>query len=61
MNKHSQSLIDFLQTIPLSSFLFNRGGLSAAESQNLYNIWLHNEKDVYGKYIVTEEINTFQV
>lgn len=61
MNKQSQSLVDLFQTMPLSSFLFNRGGLSSSESQNLYNIWLHNQKDVYGKYIVPEEITTFQV
>lgn len=58
MNKDNQSLLDFLQTVPLSSFMM-RSPISNKEAQALYDIWLSGETDEYGKHIIppTTDIN----
>ncbi len=61
MNKENQSLVDFLQTLPFSSFMVPRSPISNKEAQTLYDIWTHGEKDEYGKYIVPEEADAFVI
>lgn len=61
MNKENQSLLDFLQTMPLSSFMVTRSPISNKEAQTLYDIWLHGEKDEYGKNVVPEKADPMQV
>lgn len=61
MNKENQSLVDFLQTLPFSSFMVPRSPISNKEAQTLYDIWTHGEKDEYGKYIVPEEADAFAI
>jgi len=61
MNKENQSLMDFLQTMPLSSFIIHRSPISNKEAQTLYDIWLHGETDEYGKNIVPENVDPMQV
>ncbi len=59
--KSAQSLVDFLQTLPFSSFMVPRSPISNKEAQTLYDIWTHGEKDEYGKYIVPENTDTFAI
>lgn len=54
MNKENQSLLDFLQTLPLSSFVI-RSPISNKEAQTLYDIWLHGETDEYGKHVIPND------
>jgi len=61
MNKENQSLLDFLQVLPFSSFGVPRSPISNKEAQALYDIWTNGEKDEYGKYIVPEDIDAFHV
>ncbi len=61
MNKENQSLIDFLQTLPFSSFMVPRSPISNKEAQTLYDIWTYGEKDEYGKYIVPPETDVFSI
>jgi hypothetical protein len=61
MNKENQSLIDFLQTLPFSSYSVPRSAISNKEAQALYDIWTNGEKDEYGKYIVPEDIDGLHV
>ena len=61
MNKENQSLLDFLQTMPLSSFVFHRSPISNKEAQTLYDIWSHGETDEYGKNIMPEEVDPMYV
>lgn len=61
MNKKNQSLVDFLQTLPFTSFMVPRSPISNKEAQALYAIWTHGEKDEYGKYIVPEEVDPFHI
>jgi hypothetical protein len=61
MDKENQSLLDFLQTMPLSSFIIHRSPISNKEAQTLYDIWLHGEKDEYGKNIMPNEADPIQV
>jgi hypothetical protein len=53
--KENQSLIDFFQTAPLSSFLIRRSPISNKEAQILYDVWSSGNKDEYGKHIVPLE------
>lgn len=61
MNKENQSLLDFLQTMPLSSFMIQRSPISNKEAQTLYDIWLHGETDEYGKNIVPDKADVMQI
>lgn len=61
MKKESQSLLDFLQTMPLSSFTIQRSPISNKEAQTLYDIWLHGETDEYGKNVVPDKTDVMQV
>lgn len=61
MNKENQSLIDFLQTMPLSSFIIHRSPISNKEAQTLYDIWLHGKTDEYGKHIMPEKADPIQI
>ncbi len=61
MNKQNQSLIDFLQTTPLSSFIIHRSPISNKEAQTLYDIWLHGETDEYGKNVLPDDSDAMQV
>lgn len=61
MKKENQSLLDFLQTTPFSSFVLQRHSLSNKEAQALYDIWSKGEKDEYGKHILPNEIDAMQV
>lgn len=61
MNKDNQSLVDFLQTLPFSSFMVPRSPISNKEAQALYDIWTSGEKDEYGKYIVPENIDGLHI
>lgn len=61
MNKENQSLIDFLQTLPFSSFSVPRSPISNKEAQALYNIWTHGDKDEYGKYVIPDDIDPFHI
>ena len=61
MNKENQALVDFLQTLPFSSFMVPRSPIANKEAQTLYDIWTHGEKDEYGKYIVPEEADAFAI
>ncbi len=61
MNKENQSLVDFLQTLPFSSFMATRSPISNKEAQTLYDIWTNGEKDEYGKYIVPEDTDAFAI
>lgn len=60
-NKENQSIIDFLQTLPFSSFRVPRSPISNKEAQALYDIWALGEKDEYGKYIIPDNIDAFHV
>lgn len=61
MNKENQSIIDFLQVLPFSSFAVPRSPISNKEAQALYDIWTNGEKDEYGKYIVPEDIDAMYI
>ena len=61
MNKENQSLIDFLQTIPLSSFVLRPSLISNKEAETLHNIWLRGDKDEYGKHIIPNEVDSMQI
>ena len=61
MNKDNQSLVDFLQALPFSSFMVPRSLISNKEAQALYDIWTNGEKDEYGKYIVPEDIDGMHI
>lgn len=61
MNKENQSLIDFLGNAPMASFVIQRSSLSNKEAQVLYDIWKQSNKDEYGKHIVDNGIDPFQV
>lgn len=61
MNKENQSLIDFLQVLPFSSFMVPRSPISNKEAQALYDIWEYGEKDEYGKYIVPENVESMHI
>jgi DNA-binding MarR family transcriptional regulator len=58
MNKQSQSI--FFNFLPLQSVNISRSPLSNKEAQTLYDIW-KSDKDVYGKFIVSDDIDSFQV
>lgn len=60
MNKENQSLLDFLQTTPLSSFVLRRSPISNKEAQTLYDIWQQG-KDEYGKLVVGGDIDPMTV
>lgn len=55
--KEGQSLIDFLQTMPLSSFFVRRSPISNKEAQVLYDLWQKGSRDEYGKHTVAEDID----
>ena len=61
MNKENQSLLDFLQTMPMSSFIVQRSPISNKEAQTLYDIWKHDEKNEYGKSAIPNRVDPFQV
>lgn len=61
MNKENQSLIDFLQVLPFSSFMVPRSPISNKEAQALYDIWEYGEKDEYGKYVVPENVDSLYI
>jgi len=61
MNKENQSLIDFLQVLPFSSFMVPRSPISNKEAQALYDIWEYGEKDEYGKYIVPIDVDSMHI
>lgn len=61
MNKENQSLVDFLQTLPFSSFMVPRSPISNKEAQALYDIWTYGEKDEYGKYIVPNNVDALHI
>ena len=61
MELQSQSLIDFLQVLPFSSFMVPRSPISNKEAQALYDIWTRGDKDEYGKYIVPDDIDPMHI
>ena len=61
MKKENQSLIDFLGTMPAASFLVTRSPISNKEAQALYDIWSNGQVDEYGKFIVPNNIDNFQI
>lgn len=53
MNKQSQSLLDFINVIPLQSLvLFGRSPVSNKEATTLYNLWRESDRDLYGNIII---------
>ena len=59
--KESQSLIDFLQNIPLAHIVLDRSGLSNREAQTLYNIWTDGDRDEYGRFKISREADPLHV
>ncbi len=61
MDKSNQSLVDFLQTLPLSSFMIERNALSNKEAQTLYDLWSTGEVDEYGRLVVGTRVDPMQI
>lgn len=52
MNKQSQSLLDFINVVPLQSLvLLGRSPVSNKEATTLYNLWRESERDLNGNII----------
>ena len=61
MNKENQSLLEFLENLPMSSFVMDRNMLSNKEAQTLYDLWAKGEVDEYGRLSVGPEIDGMQI
>ncbi len=61
MDTESQSILDFLRNMPMTSFMVRRSPLSNKEAQTLYDIWSHGEKDEYGKHVLPDDTDSISV
>ncbi len=59
MNNNAQSLLDFINLLPLQSIV-QRAPLSNKEAQALFKIW-SSERDEYGKPIIPDDLDTIMV
>jgi len=60
MKKENQSLIDFISTTPLASFLM-RSPMSSDDAQIVYKIWSYGQEDEYGKYVIPTDIDPLKI
>jgi hypothetical protein len=60
MRKNSQSLLDFINVLPLQGINIRRAPISNKEAETLMSIW-HANKDEYGKFIVPQDVDPIQV
>ena len=61
MNKKGQSILDFLNSLPMDILkAVPRAPVSNKEANTLYKIW-EGDKDEYGRIIVPDDIDPLQV
>ncbi len=60
MIKEGQSLLDFINFLPLQAVIRKRAPLSNKEAQALYTIW-GGDKDRYGNILVPDEVDAVLV
>lgn len=61
MNKKNQSILDILESLPLSSYLLRGSPISNKEAQTLYGLWSNGETDEYGKIIIDSSVDPMQI
>ncbi len=54
-------LINFLENMPLASFMTRRSPISNKEAQTLYDIWERGETDEYGKHTIDNNVDPFHI
>ena len=52
MVKEGQSMLDFINYLPLQAIKIIRSPISNKEAQTLYDIWSNGDRDEYGGIIV---------
>ena len=61
MRKDNQSLLEFLENLPMSSFAVDRDMLSNKEAQTLYDLWSKGETDEYVRLVVSSDIDPMHI
>lgn len=58
MNKRAQSLLDFINYMPLQAIEYQKAMLSGKEAECLYNLFKNADRDEYGNIKVSNEFDT---